>query len=79
MSHRNNINYIDNDISDDENDEHSLTEEETNYLIEEHEYIDGFNLLNIIKDFRENSNPLILDKLDPVKFLLFLDKLKGPR
>lgn len=69
---------MDNDFSDDEIDDNYLNEDEIEQLKVEQEYEDNNNLLEIIKDFRENYNPLILDKLDPVKFLLFLDSL-NPR
>lgn len=69
---------MENDLSDEEVDDYSLNEEEIAQLQEEQDYEDNMNLLEIVKDFRENCNPLILDNLDPVKFLQFLDYL-NPR
>jgi len=70
--------YIENDISDDETEDISLSEETLAQIKEDQDYEDNMNLLKIIKDFRQNCNPLILDQLDPVKFILFIDKL-NPR
>lgn len=67
--------YMENDISDEDIDDINISEDDLAQAKEDQDYEENIHLLNIIKNFRQNCNPLILDKLDPVKFILFIDNL----
>ena len=67
--------YIENDISDEDIDDINISEDDLEQVKEDLDYEENINLLNIIKNFRQNCNPLILDQLDPVKFILYIDNL----
>lgn len=63
------ISYISSDSEDENinNDEINIIEEQ------DKEYYYIIDLLNTIKDYRYNNNPLILDKMSSLNFFNFID------